>query len=61
MMKTGTEVIFQSSPAGTPDDTVELFGTVARVWDKPAADPYVTILDADGRTFVRCSSRVMAI
>lgn len=33
-------------------------GHVARVWDKPAADPYVTIR-SEGRTFVRCSSAVI--
>jgi hypothetical protein len=32
-------------------------GHVTRVWDKPPADPYVTIR-SEGRTFVRCSSAV---
>lgn len=32
-------------------------GHVARVWDKPERDPYVTI-SSEGRTFVRLSSVV---
>lgn len=32
-------------------------GHIARVWDKPVGDPYVTIR-SEGRTFVRCSSAV---
>jgi hypothetical protein len=40
---------------------VQTTGTVTRVWDRPARDPYVTIRTDDNRTFVRCSSRVRPV
>jgi hypothetical protein len=52
----GQTVTFRQGDAG---NTV-LTGTITHVWDKPSADPYVTVLDRDGRTFVRCSSHVTA-
>jgi hypothetical protein len=33
-------------------------GVIVRVWANPVGDPYVTIRDNAGRTFVRFSSRV---
>ena len=50
-----SRVAFTGSHAGHGKRT-RLLGTVTRVWDKPAADPYITIKSDDGRTFVRCSS-----
>ncbi len=42
------------------DETViALTGTVTHVWGKPEADPYVTVRTDDGRTYVRCTSRVV--
>jgi hypothetical protein len=35
-------------------------GVIIRVWDNPVGDPYVTIRDNAGRTFVRFSSHVCA-
>jgi hypothetical protein len=38
-----------------------LTGVITRVWDKPAKDPYVTVVTSfedRPRTFVRMSSRV---
>jgi hypothetical protein len=36
---------------------------VTRIWDRPAADPYVTVKTTEdsGRTFVRCASRIRTI
>lgn len=38
-------------------------GTVSRVWDRPAADPYVTLRTCDQRpaTFVRSVSTITVI
>ncbi len=36
----------------------ELYGTVVRVWDRPLADRYVTIVTEDGQTYVRSESEV---
>ena len=47
----GTKVQF-SVDSGT------LAGTVTRVWLKEARDRNLTIISEDGRTFVRCTSRV---
>jgi hypothetical protein len=51
-------VKFQLSDRVKIDDGrgAKLTGTVTRVWNKPAKDPYVTVRTDDGRTFVRCSS-----
>jgi hypothetical protein len=56
-MKTGDLVTF-SPRAGESAE-----GIVTRVWDKPAADPYVTLrtTEDEGRTFTRCSSVVVKI
>lgn len=55
-MQTGTVVEFHEN-AGTVSE-----GVITRVWDKPAKDPYVTIVTTEdhGRTFVRCASAVWA-
>lgn len=54
-MQVGTKVTFQQNDKATRT------GTVIRVWDKPTADVYVTIL-ADGGSgqekFTRCMSQV---
>jgi hypothetical protein len=39
------------------NETTTSAGHIARVWDKPKADPYVTI-SSEGRTFVRFASAV---
>jgi hypothetical protein len=52
----GQTVTFRQGDTG---NTI-LTGTITRVWEKPAADPYVTILASGGRTFIRCSSHVTA-
>ena len=39
------------------NETTTSAGHIARVWDKPRRDPYVTI-SSEGRTFVRLSSAV---
>lgn len=56
-MKTGDIVTF----APRAGESAE--GIVTRVWDKPAADPYVTVrtTEDEGRTFTRCSSAVVRI
>ena len=51
----GDAVIFHANA-----DT-ELTGVISRVWIKPAADPYVTIISDDGRIFVRHTSRVQEV
>lgn len=59
----------QSTAALQADQEVEfndgrgntLTGVITRVWDKPAADPYVTVVTSfedRPRKFVRMSSRV---
>jgi hypothetical protein len=56
-MKTGDLVTF----APRAGESAE--GIITRVWDKPAADPYVTLRTTgdQGRTFTRCSSAVVRI
>jgi hypothetical protein len=48
-------------PWGDDKTTVRIPGTVTRMWDKPATDPYVTIRSDDHRTFVRSVSTVTVI
>lgn len=54
-MQNGTKVEIRTNDG---EGTHSLTGTIVRVWDKPAADPYVTVRTDDNRTFVRCSSVV---
>lgn len=36
-------------------------GIITRVWDKPAANPYVTVKTLDGKTFVRFAAECTVI
>lgn len=54
-LQAGQEVEFDDGRGNT------LTGVITRVWNKPARDPYVTVVTSfedKPRTFVRMSSRV---
>jgi hypothetical protein len=48
-------------PLSTDETRVRVAGTIKRTWDKPAGDPYLTVLTDDGRTFVRHGSAVLPV